>query len=277
MSADLEDEGETPAEGSVLAIGWDVGGWAGARHGFATIHYAGGMASVGVAREAVTLPPCNSFSHWVDWVTGHCGKSSDSTSAQAGTPPAERIVVGIDAPFGFPAAQGDLFQRRPAPLSDTGGFLENPYAFRATDRHIARHFKRPLSASFDKLGNNATVAMHHLAAWGNDVCVLPFEEDNGTRPVVLEVYPAILWHGPRSQPRRDEERPAWFQSLPEAGWPQRDDHVKDALVCAALALAYASPGDQQRPGLQRPTFDVPAGEGWIYYPKGSEWHKPSAS
>ena len=58
-----------------------------------------------------------------------------------------------------------LARRRELRLSKWGAELDNPLAYRETDRHIYRTFlKRPLSGSFDKLGNNATVAMVHTSA-----------------------------------------------------------------------------------------------------------------
>jgi hypothetical protein len=50
-----------------------------------------------------------------------------------------------------------------------------------------------LSASFDKLGNNATVAMHHARrlAQQHRAHVLPFDEPDGAAVSIIEVYPAL--------------------------------------------------------------------------------------
>jgi hypothetical protein len=65
--------------------------------------------------------------------------------------------------LGFPVAFSELLAQRSTPSFDPSGpEIENPLAYRETDRQIYRTFrKKPLSGSFDKLGNNATVAMVH--------------------------------------------------------------------------------------------------------------------
>ena len=73
--------------------------------------------------------------------------------------------------------------------------IDNPLAYRETDRHVYRAFgKKPLSGSFDKLGNNATVAMvytRRLSATGQ-LRVMPFDEPLIGIPTAIEVYPALL-------------------------------------------------------------------------------------
>ena len=68
-----------------------------------------------------------------------------------------------------PLAFTELLARRSTPLiHPMDAELDNPLAYRETDRHIYRTFlKKPLSGSFHKLGNNATVAMVHINRyWG---------------------------------------------------------------------------------------------------------------
>lgn len=77
------------------------------------------------------------------------------------------LVVAIDAPLGFPRAfvrflSGD----EPAEILCPDREIESLLAYREKDRHVYGVFgKKPLSAAFDKLGNNATVAMAHVRRW----------------------------------------------------------------------------------------------------------------
>lgn len=94
-----------------------------------------------------------------------------------------------------PLAFTELLARRSTPLIQMGAELDNPLAYRETDRHIYRTFlKRPLSGSFDKLGNNATVAMVHTSrlATAGQLRVAPFDESQIGIPTAIEVYPALL-------------------------------------------------------------------------------------
>lgn len=246
-----------PQVPAVLAIGWDVGGWGGRRHGIATIRYSSGSHwSTACAPTAVRLPAgLESFDEWKAWACGLCGHSSAAT----------RVVVAIDAPFGLPVAFGDLLDWRPAQLPRERMLVTNPYALRKTDRWVAARFKLPLSAAFDKLGNNATVAMHHLAFWrAQGVRVLPFDADDDACPTALEVYPAIV------RTDREGSQPEWVRTL-LSDCPRGDLHTDDALVCAALALAWACPGAAGAPRLERAPSELPDREGWIYYPENSAW------
>lgn len=243
-----------------LAIGWDVGGWAGKKQGLAAF-----IVRPGRTPELVAPP-------LVRRIGAHKGgiRLADFV-ALAGVDTAAaiedlRLVIAIDAPLGFPKAFRDLLGGNPEAGWRGGRQLENPYALRETDRHIEARFKLPLSAPFDKLGNNATVAMHHVARWRveDGLQVPPFDRPDGHQPAAIEVYPAIVRQSPTGS------RPDWYREL--AGeWATRSDDAGDAVVCAALALAWAHPYEWGLPRLQGPTVPLPGGEGWIYYPKASQW------
>ena len=73
-------------------------------------------------------------------------------------------MIGIDAPLGWPAEFVRLVGRAPNHarpyLPPAGGEFESRLAYRYTDRAVHRRCgKKPLSAAFDKLGNNATKAI----------------------------------------------------------------------------------------------------------------------
>jgi hypothetical protein len=243
---------------NVLAIGWDVGGWEGDRQGLAAFRFVDGRPTL-IAARADCLPKKGSLtlSEFVAWAIGEPSKQHAT----------ERLILAIDAPFGFPRSLRNLLNGTPVSEWMREGQISNPYAFRWTDRVIHSRFKTPLSASFDKLGNNATVAMHHLAIWRREsgLRVLPFDTAEDTASIAIEVYPAIVRAGAGGA------RPQWYHQL-APDWADASGDAADAVVCAALALAWAFAGQWGLPHLEAPPADC-RDDGWIFYPSGSEWSR----
>lgn len=244
----------------VVAIGWDAGGWRGKKQGLAAL-----ARDEGGHIRLLQPPSGRSLEQWgeahlldrfVEVATG--GMVSRRS---------HRVVIAIDAPLGFPSAFTGLLNGTAGTVDLGMEMIHNRYAFRETDRNIAGRFKMPLSASFDKLGNNATVAMHHVQGWRQQsLRVLPFDEDDGVSDIGIEVYPAIVCDAPGG------ERPAWLQQILDlAKELERGSDTQDALVCAALALAYHSQGSHGFPRMVGPDRELPAGEGWIYTPESVGW------
>lgn len=188
-----------------------------------------------------------------------------------------RIVLAIDAPLGFPVAFRDLLLRKPvsdmAPDSQIGNLL----AHREAERWILKTFKkRALSASFDKLGNNATVAMYYAARWSEQatMAIVPFQQEQPDGHVIIEVYPALV-----KKPGGTECYSRFQCLLPDGLQPGTDEY--DAAICAVLASIFASPRPDE--GGDPATLVGPPehiddatvkAEGWIYtiHP---EWHERS--
>jgi hypothetical protein len=246
---------------SVIAIGWDVGGWRGTRQGLATVAWSQEHGfTVYCVRRSQSLAKLakagqlEDFDQFVKIASGGASAAS------------HRVVLAIDAPFGFPFAFRQLLAGATSRVNVARGILDNPYAFRRTDLRIKDRFKMPLSASFDKLGNNATVAMHSLSIWrAAGLRVLPFDEDDGESAIALEVYPAVAGPG-------QGLLPMWLDPLLSCSAAHPDMHQRDAVICAGLAMAYAQPGLAGLPRLRGPEDDLPEGEGWIYAPE-SEWRR----
>ncbi len=236
----------------VVAIGWDVGGWCGTKQGIAALS-GDASGEIVIHRQPVSgsladWPDAALFDDWVRFATN--GRASASS---------HRVVVAVDAPFGFPEALGRLLAGQITAVPSAPRALDVPYAYRATDRSIAERFKLPLSAAFDKLGNNTTVAMHYLARWRRDgLNVLPFDKDDSASPVALEVYPAVV------RESRQGSRLRWLKQILRIATPRvgSGSDEEDALVCAALALAYGADGAWGLPRLEGPSGPLPAGEGW---------------
>jgi hypothetical protein len=187
-----------------------------------------------------------------------------------------RVVVGVDAPLGYPRAFR-AFVADPSvpgePVDPTGPFLRNPLAFRVTDRAIAERFPRkaPLSASCDKLGNPATVAMRHAWVWtnGRGPRVDLSDRPDPDAPAVIEVYPALS----KVEPRRAAEATVRYRPLLDglvAG-----SHRYDAALSAVLALGWAVGDDVVLPRMGVTPSDP--GEGAIWYPTHPDWSLPCAS
>ena len=155
----------------VVAIGWDAGGWRGKKQGLAAlVCHENGEISL------LQRPTGRSLEQWDE--VRRLDEFIQVATAGTVTRQSHRVVA-IDAPLGFPSAFTHLLNGEAAVVDLEKEMIHNPYAFRETDREIAARFKMPLSASFDKLGNNATVAMHYVSGWrGEGPRVPPFDEDD---------------------------------------------------------------------------------------------------
>jgi hypothetical protein len=123
------------------------------------------------------------------------------------------------------------------------------------------HGKKPLSASFDKLGNNATVAMALTRRWRDHegFRVLPYDELGDGRRVVIETYPALF--------KRKGVVVERARSLLPEGLVDGSDE-KDATICALVAAAYANASDPPLPKIVGP--EAAGCDGWIFAPS-REW------
>jgi hypothetical protein len=260
--------GRLPRMKDVLAVGWDVGGWRGSKQAVAVTTWERGAPEW--PGEACCLKLADLPADWgLQDLVRLAWQDAPGDLLQR-----YRVVLAIDAPLGFPIAFADLLAGKPAPsFGPDGGEIDNPLAYRVTDRHVFEQFKKkPLSASFDKLGNNATVAMVHtrrLRAKGQ-LRVPPFDAVEDGIATGIEVYPALVkqkrTHGDREKlrciPRVEEMLPSGMKPGDEC----------DACVCALMALAFGHAGRANGlPTLieSRPVTEQIGREGWIYHPDPS--------
>lgn len=243
----------------VLGIGWDVGGWMGRKNAFAAALWdpESGVSWLGDPKT-VSIPVKGYLTF--DTVLHSCVPSLPGR----GLDPSP-IIVAIDAPLGYPRLFARFVAGDADVLARPEREIDNPLAYRETDRHIHQVFgKKPLSATFDKLGNNATVAISHVLRWRAEhgFSIPPiYQRGEGDR-TIIEVYPALVKANATS-----EAIPAIHKLIPASAEPGTDPY--DATICAILALAYAAGG--RIPGIPRlveppdsdPAFQT---EGWIYYP-----------
>src|SRR5262249_41762003 len=126
-----------------LGIGWDVGGWRGKAQGLAVVEWNGRSP------QWLGSSTCFSLSKLKDdWSLDdllRCAWPEAPTNILEH----RRVVLAIDAPLGLPIAFRDLLTGVAIPCVDLGAReIENPLAYRETDRDIYHTFqrKKPLSA-----------------------------------------------------------------------------------------------------------------------------------
>lgn len=239
-----------------IGIGWDVRGWQGNAQAVAVVGWQ--------ARE--------SRLHWLGISPLFRLSSRVAPDLDALLRPAlqdevalmqvlacPRLALGIDAPLAFPRALADLLAGRgsgsPVPQRE----IDNPYAYRDCERWLHQHYgKKPLSATFDRLGNNATLALSMLPRLG-DLQLVPKQARAAGR-AVLEVYPALAKMGGKASAVRPELQP----HLPASLIPGTDPY--DAALCALMALQYAAEGVvTSLPALVDLPDEMAPDEGWVYH------------
>jgi predicted nuclease with RNAse H fold len=263
-------------QASTLYLGWDVGGWEGSRDGLAVLRWTQtGRLELASAPTRVRL---------ADLMNERFG-AHDLLRAAGLDTPWDRVVIGIDAPLGWPAEfvrlVGSAPQLTSPYLPGPGGEIENRLAYRYTDRVVRRRWgKKPLSAAFDKLGNNATkaITLCQLLHGNCGAVVVPQEEQDGQGVVICEAYPA-LW---KQDARRDGPllAPA-AEALASLPMPSFGTHEADAVLCALTAAWYDNQVRGLRQNLSELWFpedefamadceadgaELVRQEGWIYFP-----------
>ena len=188
-------------------------------------------------------------------------------------------AIGIDCPFGWPAAFVDLVAdhttrtlRAPADRSDG---WRREYVLRETDRHVhATTGLRPLSVAADYIGHVAIRLAALIAEL--DPSVDSSLDGSGA---IAETYPAaalLTWglphrgyKGAANQTARDAivddllASAPWLELGHHVEVVRASDHALDAVLCALVARA------SQR-GLTEPAVDVDLArrKGWIHVPTG---------
>ena len=168
----------------VLGVGWDVGGWIGRKQAVAIAKWDDHSAQW--RGTPVRFSIADLGESWsVDDLVRYAWPEAPSEILQT-----HELVMAIDAPLSFPVAFSELLAQRSTPSIDPRvAEIDNPLAYRETDRHIYRTFlTKPLSGSFDKLGNNATVAMVHTRrlSTAGQLRVAPFDEPQIGIPTAIE-------------------------------------------------------------------------------------------
>jgi predicted nuclease with RNAse H fold len=252
----------------ILGVGWDVGGWCGSKQAVAAVLCKGHRVRWLGAGSTFSLPSLEKGAGLRGLIRTAWKRCPDDVFRRY------RVVVAIDAPFRFPQGFVNFLSGRGLPYWNGRREIDNPLAYRACDQAVLRAFngKKPLSASFDKLGNNTTVAMAYLRRWRrkDSARVLPFDKEKSGTPTIIEVYPALAkpW---RKKTAHRKLRP--LLRLADCGKPGSDEY--DAALCALMAVGFAGASSEpdRLPQLVAPPDNFSAellkSEGWIYYPSPS--------
>ncbi|OCA90726.1 hypothetical protein A8F94_02290 [Bacillus sp. FJAT-27225] len=237
----------------VIGIGWDVGGWLGNNHGVAVCVWKEGKDQVEWVGtpSSISIPDAGmlEIKDLIHAVSGGTVLPDNEDT---------KIIIGVDAPLCFPAAFVGLLKGADAGIRKPAREIDNIFAYRDTDRHIHSVFgKNPLSATFDRIGNNATVAMSHIRKWEKreNFLTYPFHPQNPrNNKIILEVYPALV-----KERKSSEAFPGIKKYLPPTAEPGTD--VYDAAICALYAVAFGM-GGTLLPPLVEPVRNL---DGWIYH------------
>lgn len=241
----------------LLALGWDVGGWMGSNHGFSLIQYDYDQNDYKWLGNPVelTIPANSTFT--LDYIFEKAADIDEIVIDEY------EVVIGIDAPLGYPIKFKNFLDGEMKDFKRPDKEIYNRLAYRETDRHIYNKCnKKPLSAVFDRLGTNTTVAMVHVQKWMDayGFALIPAKNTSENKKII-EVYPALL---------KESKFSAAYQPvrgmLPSEVNEGTDAY--DAALCSLMALAYGTGGRlQELPELVGPSCitDEIKEEGWIYY------------
>ncbi|CAJ1822019.1 hypothetical protein OPFLODJI_01932 [Aeromonas hydrophila] len=239
-----------------IGIGWDVRGWQGSAQAVAVVgwqareqrlHWFGVSplfrlsSRVAPDLDALLRPALHDEIHLLQVLA------------------CPQLALGIDAPLAFPRALGELLAGRATECAVPQREIDNPYAYRDCERWLHRQYgKKPLSATFDRLGNNATLALAMLPRLA-DLQLVPKQQPQADR-AVLEVYPALAKVGGKASTVRAE----LLAHLPADVTAGTDRY--DAAICALMALQYAAKGSVSLlPALVAPPAEMALDEGWVYH------------
>ena len=243
-------------EPQLVAVGWDVRGWRSRQQATAVARLAagGGLEWLGVSAP---------FGFSEGAVPGFLELVAPAVGEDAGRRllACRRLVVAIDAPLSFPAGLAALLNGTAHDCRVPAREIDNRLAYRECERRVYRQFaKKPLSPTFDKLGNNATLAMCVARTLGEDGLVTVPQQGPEDRRAVIEVYPALAKRG---AVKGDVAIAPVRRLLPEGVRPGTDQY--DAALCAIMGLLFLGGGSRlDLPGLIAFDPALAPEEGWIY-------------
>lgn len=240
---------------SKIVIGWDVRGWMSKEQAVAVLALLGDRIEwLGFSErfkfprsEALTLSSLLS-----PVFEGHLPSNLlDRTE----------IVLAIDAPLAFSSDFRALVNGESRLVEPPKSEIENPLAYRACERWVKEQFnKKSLSASFDKLGNNASLAIS-FSRWlrSEGFSLVPQDGTPSTR-AIIEVYPGLT---KSDMGRSHPAIPPLAQRIPTQFEPGTD--IYDAAICALLGAVYSGWGRGLNiPELVQPVDGFDNAEGWIF-------------
>lgn len=173
----------------------------------------------------------------------------------------KKITLAIDSPLGFSQDYINLLQGKNTNINVPSSEIENTLAYRDCERWVAKNYdKKPLSGAFDKLGNNATLAMSLTENLKRDDFVLVPQNTNHAHRSIIEVYPGICKSGKQ---RVSPAISSIARILPSEVIPGTDQY--DAAICAVIGALYSGGSEVlDLPMLEPIPKTINLKEGWIY-------------
>lgn len=243
-------------------LGWDTGGWLASKNCFSLIS---------INPLQIILPPTPIYIPQQSLLKPENIHPTLKDS--------KNIIIAIDAPLGVPASLRNFFSNPAYFINKPTSHIDNPLAFRATDRYIYEKYRKmPLPAMFGTLGYNTTLALSHLRFWNSRFPLDRLPSNSGADCKALEIYPGILtvrkdltlvYLELTSQlcPELcDTIEGIYLKKKPKADFPLQD-HA-DALICAFLGAGMLPDSGLPPLDLNIPEeyFADACSEGWIYVP-----------
>ena len=147
----------TAGQMSAIGIGWDVRGWQGSAQAVAVV---GWQARTQQLHWLGVSPLFRLSSRVAPDLDALLRPALQDEVALMQVLACPHLALGIDAPLAFPRALGELLAGRGPECAVPQREIDNPYAYRDCERWLHQQYgKKPLSATFDRLGNNATLAL----------------------------------------------------------------------------------------------------------------------
>ncbi|SHJ88069.1 Protein of unknown function [Dethiosulfatibacter aminovorans DSM 17477] len=237
----------------IVSIGWDVGGWMGKKQGFSMslwdyekeeFSWIGKPSEMSLPKNRLITP---------DEIMGILSSTFSDRELDE-----YQIIIAIDAPLGYPEAFVKFISSEDVISAKPDKEINNPLAYRDTERHIHKVFdKKPLSSVFDKIGNNATVAISHIRTWSSEHEYIVQPSNRCSKREIIEVYPALVKGNDFLQELFDEIIPDTVK---------RESDAYDSAICSIMGLKYYL-GEEFLgvPVAVGPVEDIEQKEGWIYY------------
>lgn len=272
----------------IISIGWDVGGWLGSgancKNALSVLKYEEEKFSWGEIELVSFANGLLSFEEVCDKL---------KLGPELCNNPNVQIVIAIDAPLGFPAKFKELVN---GSLEDHVIYREgennkkkminNLFAFRKTEQYLFEKFKKQsLSATFDKLGNNSTVAIAHRIKWAksDNFIFYPFcgtDFPFNCARLGFEVYPGVITKDALGDvefskiselitlARNGNLIEDFTYYIDQKSGKSGNSDLMDSAICAILGMARVI-SHAKLPAMETeiPNEDIILNEGWIIHPK----------
>ncbi len=241
----------------IVGVGWDVRGWLSRDQATAVARLRRGSG------EVEWLGISEPFRFAVGSVPGFIALTEPAvgaeTSAELSSSP--KLALAIDAPLSFPKDFRSLLEGKWVGQVVPAEEIESRLAYRDCERWVKRKFeKKPLSAPFDKLGNNASLAMSVAGQLQREGYMLVPQTTKHAVRAVIEVYPSLVKTGPRKVDPVIPELERYIPGDLEVGTDRYD-----AASCALLALLFLGGGAELAlPDLEPFPDNADPKEGWIF-------------